>query len=218
MNHASSVRRPFDWLRVGAWSGSFAAHAGILALIALPMTVPPARPVAQAIVARWIEMPPAPPEIAEPPPPKAPPRAHHATPAAMPAAALETEANTPAPPLPGTESQPAAETTATSVSTTDRDIGAGGTTQTLAYATPMHPRYPPASVRAHEQGAVVLRVLVDASGVPQRIEIARGSGHPALDAAARESVSQARFRPVMRDGEAVAAWGLVPIVFRLDRG
>ena len=98
------------------------------------------------------------------------------------------------------------------------DIGSGGATQTLAYATPLQPRYPPASVRAREQGTVMLRVLVDANGVPQRVEIARSSGHARLDAAARESVLRARFRPVMRNGEAVSAWGIVPIAFRLDRG
>ena len=73
-------------------------------------------------------------------------------------------------------------------------------------------------MRAREQGTVVLHVLVDENGVPQRIEIARSSGHVRLDAAARESVARARFRPVMRNGVATPAWGLVPIEFRLDRG
>jgi protein TonB len=54
--------------------------------------------------------------------------------------------------------------------------------------------------------------------VPQRVEIAKSSGHTRLDMAARESVLRATFRPVMRNGAAVPAWGLVPIAFRLDRG
>jgi protein TonB len=88
----------------------------------------------------------------------------------------------------------------------------------LAYASPLQPKYPPASMRAQEQGTVMLRVLVDETGVPQRIEIARSSGHTRLDAAARESVSHARFRPVMHDGRATSAWGIVPIAFRIDHG
>ena len=65
---------------------------------------------------------------------------------------------------------------------------------------------------------MLLRVLVDVDGKPQRIEIERSSGHSRLDAAARDAVSRARFRPVMRNGEAVSAWGVVPIAFRLSNG
>ena len=38
-----------------------------------------------------------------------------------------------------------------------------------------------------------------------------------LDAAARDAVQRARFKPVLRDGVAEPAWGVVPIEFRLDR-
>ena len=128
-----------------------------------------------------------------------------------------TPMSIPAPPSPPVE--------ATSIDAVDAapgptmpDAGAAGTTQALAYATPVTPAYPPASKRAFEQGTVVLRVLVDVSGMPQRVEVAKSSGHARLDTAARESVLRATFRPVMRDGAAVPAWGLVPIAFRLDRG
>ena len=75
----------------------------------------------------------------------------------------------------------------------------------------------PASVRSREQGTVVLRVLVDARGSAQRIELVRSSGHVRLDEAARDAVGRARFQPVLRNGEAIPAWGLVPVAFRLDR-
>ena len=74
------------------------------------------------------------------------------------------------------------------------------------------------ALREHQQGRVLLRVLVDAEGRVQRIEIERGSGHAQLDMAAREAVQAAHFRPVLKDGNPVPAWGLVPIEFRLDRG
>lgn len=217
-----TTARPYalDWFRVGALSGSFAAHAAILLLVALPMTVPVTRPVVTDIVARWIESPPKPEEFPEPPPPK--PEPHHVVRATPP------PVHVPAPPtdMPVHESlsppdrsrdlsPPSQDSGATDL---PPDIGSGGATQGLAYASPMQPRYPPASVRAHEEGTVTLRVLVDASGVPQRVEIARSSGHPRLDASAKESVERARFRPVMRNGVAVPAWGLVPIAFRLAQG
>ncbi|HVT32431.1 MAG TPA: energy transducer TonB [Rhodanobacteraceae bacterium] len=213
-NETLAPARALDWLRVGALSGSFAAHAVILLLAALPMTVPSTRPIAKEIVARWIETPP--PEILpEPPPPEPPPR--HA-PRATPASASPT-------PVPAAAAAPAPIDDATvptvpmaSSSSSVPDIDTGGATQALAYASPMRPRYPPASVRAREQGIVTLRVLVDASGSPQRVEIARSSGHARLDAAAKESVERARFRPVVQDGVAISAWGIVPIAFRLDRG
>lgn len=86
----------------------------------------------------------------------------------------------------------------------------------LAYDGALKLRYPPASVRAHEEGNVLLNVLVDENGNAQRVEIARSSGHAALDAAAREAISRAHFQAVLRNGVAVKAWGVVPIRFRLD--
>jgi protein TonB len=219
---ATSAKRhghSWDWLRVGAWSGSVAAHVAVLLLVALPMTVPLLRPKPVPIVVRWIETPP-PPAIPEPPPPTVPPRvrlpartpplqpstpvAHDDSPMATPIAAEIPIASDPG-------------DAATGAANASDDIGAGGATQNLAYASPVQPRYPPGSVRAREEGTVLLRVLVDAAGVPQRIEIEKSSGHARLDNAAREAVSRARFRPVLRDGAAIPAWGVVPIAFRLDR-
>jgi len=120
----------------------------------------------------------------------------------------------PAPPVHEQTIDPTPETNTASVGNTD--IGSGGATQELAYASPLRPSYPFSSVRAREQGTVLLRVLVDENGAPQKVEIARSSGHARLDASAREAVSHARFRPVLRDGRAVSVWGIVPIAFRLD--
>jgi len=209
-----------DWCRIGAWSGSFGAHIGILLLVALPLTAPPMRPAPTTIEARWIEPPPPLPSFAEPPPPLAP---HRVPPTPAPVhAAPPTVDDAPVSPVPATpvanEIPTSTGIDAASSSPSSGDIGTGGATQRLAYATPVTPRYPPASIREREQGTVLLHVLVDESGVPQRVEIARSSGHTRLDAAARDSVMHARFRPVMRNGAAAAAWGLVPIEFRLDRG
>jgi protein TonB len=185
----------------------------ILLLVALPMTVPVTRPVVHDIVARWIEPPPKPEELPEPPPPK--PEPHHVRATPVHVETPQTPMSVPEAPSPPTEIHDELPAPDSGPTTSTPDIGSGGATQSLAYASPMQPRYPPASVRAHEEGTVMLRVLVDASGVPQRVEIARSSGHARLDASAKESVERARFRPVMQNGVAVPAWGIVPIAFRL---
>jgi protein TonB len=101
---------------------------------------------------------------------------------------------------------------------TDTHTGAGnGESRILAYAGALKLAYPRAAIRRHAQGTVLLHVLVGTDGVAQKIELSRSSGHRELDDAAREAVRRARFQPVLQDGVAVPAWGLVPIEFRLDR-
>lgn len=77
------------------------------------------------------------------------------------------------------------------------------------------PVYPALSRRLGEEGRVVLRVFVEPSGRPSRIEIGTGSGSPRLDRAALEAVRHWQFVPARRGDMAVGAWVLVPIVFDL---
>jgi periplasmic protein TonB len=80
------------------------------------------------------------------------------------------------------------------------------------------PRYPPQSRRLREQGLVVLKVVIDEHGAASSIEIETSSGHARLDAAAREAVLHAAFRPYVEDGEPRRALVLIPIEFSLNRG
>ena len=87
---------------------------------------------------------------------------------------------------------------------------------TLAYDVAPAPRYPRESLRAGHEGTVTLRVLVDETGRPLEVNIESSSGHRTLDRAAREQVLERwRFHPAQRNGRAVAAYALVPIVFKL---
>ncbi|MET0231177.1 MAG: energy transducer TonB [Rhodanobacteraceae bacterium] len=223
MTAIAGERISWNWFRVGAWSGSFAVHALVVLLILIAMAqpiVPVVKRVQEPILMSLIEHEPPPPALPEPPPPTVQHRTKPTpvrVPPAVPVAPL-TPMSIPAPPSPPVESRSSAVDPPPGPATPDIGAAAGSATQALAYATPVTPVYPPASKHALEQGTVVLRVLVDASGAPQRVEIAKSSGHTRLDMAARESVLRARFRPVMRDGAAVPAWGLVPIAFHLDRG
>jgi protein TonB len=65
---------------------------------------------------------------------------------------------------------------------------------------------------------VTLRVHVDRGGVPTQVEIERSSGSNVLDLAALEAVRNWRFVPARRGTDPVAAWVIVPVVFRLTSG
>jgi len=77
------------------------------------------------------------------------------------------------------------------------------------------PVYPSFSRRAGEEGTVSLRVRVGVEGRALAVEVARSSGFPRLDEAARDAVSRWRFVPARRGDNAVDSWVLVPVSFQL---
>jgi protein TonB len=77
------------------------------------------------------------------------------------------------------------------------------------------PTYPSLARRAGEEGKVMLRVFVEASGKPSKIEVRSSSGSQRLDDAAMAAVRRWKFVPARRGEEYVAAWVLVPISFSL---
>jgi len=66
-----------------------------------------------------------------------------------------------------------------------------------------------------EQGRVVLRVLVSAAGLPEKVELKSSSGSPRLDESALQTVRLWKFVPARQGTEPVSAWVLVPISFVL---
>jgi protein TonB len=215
----SSSTVSWEWRRVGAWSGSFAAHLIAVALLAAPWAVSRINPVEVPKPTIVVLRDPPPTELPVPPPPVPPPQAHPRKPTVPVHVVETTPVSIPTPPTittdPAAPSQPS-ESRGESLTQTP-PAAAPGIAQKLAYDGVLRPPYPMASVRAREQGTVVLRVLVGSDGSVQQVDIERSSGHAKLDAAAREAVLRGRFRPVMQDGKAIPAWGLVPIEFRLDR-
>lgn len=76
---------------------------------------------------------------------------------------------------------------------------------------------PGVALRAGQQGTVMLRVLVGTDGRPAEVSVQTSSGHRALDLAARSQVLRSwRFQPAMQNGQAVQAYGLVPVSFSLN--
>ncbi|MEW5863192.1 MAG: TonB family protein [Pseudomonadota bacterium] len=78
------------------------------------------------------------------------------------------------------------------------------------------PPYPPLARRLGEQGRVILRVLVNAEGRAEEVQIRTSSGYLRLDEAARDAVRHWKFVPAKRGSEAVRAWVLIPISFKLE--
>ncbi len=89
------------------------------------------------------------------------------------------------------------------------------TTSSVDYLQPPKPDYPIGAKRAGEQGKVVLRILIDEKGMPERVDIQQSAGFPRLDEAARAAALRAVFKPHLEDGRAVPAYVLVPINFAL---
>ena len=78
------------------------------------------------------------------------------------------------------------------------------------------PPYPRVSRQMHEEGKVVLRVLVTPEGSASSVEVRTSSGFPRLDGSALQTVRRWRFIPARRGSTAVESWVLVPIIFKLE--
>ena len=85
-----------------------------------------------------------------------------------------------------------------------------------AYLQNPVPPYPPLARRMREQGKVILRVLVDADGLPERVELRRSSGSARLDQSAQDTVKAWKFVAARQGERNVSAWVLVPITFTLE--
>ncbi len=85
----------------------------------------------------------------------------------------------------------------------------------VEYLQAPKPDYPISAKRAGEQGKVVLRVLVDDKGHPERVDVRESAGFSKLDEAARQAVMRASFKPHLEDGRPVPVYVLVPINFAL---
>jgi len=77
------------------------------------------------------------------------------------------------------------------------------------------PRYPPIAQASHTQGTVVLQAVISKNGTIEDLRVLSGS--PMLTQAARDAVSQWRYRPYLLNGEPVAVETTINVVFRLGQ-
>ncbi|HKR75024.1 MAG TPA: energy transducer TonB [Rhodanobacter sp.] len=197
--------------RVAALSAAIALNLAALLILTRPLA-PQAVALAHKLVTAthvvFIDPPkpvPPPPPIEVKPLPHPPPVPVHVQP-------RPEVAPSPVPNVEGTQPMP---TTPPSATPSDGTDTAAPVEATLAYrSAPL--QFPAQALRRHMQGTVLLRVLVDESGAPVRVEVEQGSGYALLDRSAREQVlAHWRFQPAMLDGHAVRAWARVPVSFVL---
>lgn len=217
-SQVSSRPLGIDSSRVLAMSTAVALHllAGGLLLIPLSHRAIPQQTVPKE---RWVM----PMSIPTPPPPVFPvevtfkPKAHSPTktlPVPVQTAVFSQEpvVDHAAFAVPATVSDVVAESTPTTTAPSG-PIEAGQ----LQYLSSPAPSYPAAALRAGQQGTVLLRVLVGTDGRPAEVSVQTSSGHRVLDLAARSQVLRSwRFQPAMQNGQAVQAYGLVPVSFSLN--
>lgn len=86
----------------------------------------------------------------------------------------------------------------------------------LRYLVPPAQAYPLASRRLKEQGTVLLRLVVDAQGLPQQVSLHRSSGHARLDEQALQAMRAARFQPQTENGQPIAWTAIAPLAYELD--
>ncbi len=86
----------------------------------------------------------------------------------------------------------------------------------VEYIQRPEPQYPPMSKRMREEGKVMLRILVNEKGRPEKVEIQKSSGFSRLDDAARQAAMGAVFKPYMEDGRPVPVFAIVPINFSIQ--
>jgi len=169
-----------------------------------------------ATVVTMLELPAEPPAAEEtPPPPPATPPPQPAVTAPVPVVALAvTQTMSAPPPVPQPSAAKAAPSAAPAVVAKGPE-NVGDLSAQVVFRKPI--RVPLESRRQHEEGVVVLAVLLSTDGRVANISIASSSGFPRLDEAALEAVSDWRWSPLVRGGEPVMVRGMVRIPFIRDR-
>ena len=78
------------------------------------------------------------------------------------------------------------------------------------------PQYPAAALAASHMGTVTLGFEISSDGHVTDSVINGSSGHPELDASARDAISLCRFNPATRNGKPVSAWMQMKYVWVLE--
>ncbi|TFG59204.1 MAG: energy transducer TonB [Spirochaetales bacterium] len=81
---------------------------------------------------------------------------------------------------------------------------------------PILPAYPRKAREKGIEGTVLIRLHVDAKGIPQSAEIAASSGSDLLDTSALKAVKAVKFLPAFEGEKPIASEVVVPIRFVLD--
>lgn len=233
LRYASGLPYP----RLAPWSLGLvaAAHAVLLLVLlnqrpAAPMPVEPpilvslvqAEPVAtkapQPTTPQRVVRPAPPKPVVQQPKPQGPETAAKLEPRLV----AESPATTPAPVETAAPAAPLVEDAPSTQAEAPRPAEAAPQEEVLEpprfnadYLDNPAPGYPPLARRLREQGRVLLRVQVNAAGVPAQVLLQQSSGHARLDEVASATVRRWKFVPARQGGRPVDAWVIVPIQFSL---
>lgn len=204
--------RQVNWPSIGI---VILVHAALLAALLSMNVMSVGRGAPKPIVVRLITMPPEPPLQELPvPPQKVKPQP---SPVVVPPPIMRL-ANVPPTPVVVTPDPPPVRSVvvapAPPAPAQTGPVGASDLSTTMISAKP--PRYPIESRRKHEQGTVVLTVLVGIDGTVANVSIAKSSGFQRLDSAALDAVARWRWSPATRNGQPVMIKGFVDIPFVLS--
>lgn len=189
-------------------TGAAVAHAALIGFVAVVVPADELRKAIEPMTVRLVEIlpdVPKPPETPKPKknlPPPPPQLLASTTPSDAPAAFMVPPQP---PPLPAAPINVAPAPVPITAARFDAD-----------YLDNPKPIYPLVSRRLGEQGKVLLRVHVSATGLAEKVEVKTSSGYARLDQAATDAVSRWRFVPARRGDQAIAAWVQVPITFQLE--
>ncbi len=78
------------------------------------------------------------------------------------------------------------------------------------------PEYPQASLRAQEEGVVVLSFLIDENSTVKESRVEKTSGFRRLDNAAREALSLCKFKAGTENGKPVPSWVKIKYAWQLN--
>ncbi len=78
------------------------------------------------------------------------------------------------------------------------------------------PEYPPQSLRAQEEGLVVLRFLIGADGTAIESGVEKSSGFRRLDEAARRALALCKFKPGTEEGKVVQSWARIEYQWKIE--
>ena len=87
----------------------------------------------------------------------------------------------------------------------------------VQFLLPPAPVYSRISARMRESGQALIRVFIDEAGLPRNVQLLTSTGFARLDDSALAAVRNARFKPYVENGIAVAGWASIPIEFELPR-
>ncbi|GFZ95809.1 energy transducer TonB [Dyella caseinilytica] len=94
-----------------------------------------------------------------------------------------------------------------------------GPMQGIPFNASMQPHCPPDAIKNHEQGLVILKVLVRTDGTARQVTIDSDStkASPELAKVASDAAIKWHFSPRMENGKTVEAWTKVPVLFSLTQ-